>query len=152
MLILKLCSEFNNHKIEYAIAGGYAVSLHGAIRGTIVIDIILNLEENNFLNAIKILYEFGFVSKIPLEAIELVRKKDFLIQEKNLIAYSFYNPLNPLEVVDILIHKDLKDLEYIQIIKSVHTLNLISKKDLIQMKKESARPQDLEDVKELESL
>lgn len=152
MLILKLCSEFHKNKIKYAIAGGYAVSLHGAIRGTVDIDIILNLEEENFLNAITVLNELGFVPRLPLEAISVLNKREFLIKEKNLIAYSFYNPSNPVEVIDILIHKDLKDLEFIEIVKANTTLNLISKKNLIQMKKESARPQDLEDVKALESL
>ena len=32
------------------------------------------------------------------------------IQEKNLIAWSFYNPNNPSEIIDILIHKDLADM------------------------------------------
>ena len=37
MLLTRLCKEFNEHELKYAIAGGFAVALHGAIVSEIFI-------------------------------------------------------------------------------------------------------------------
>ena len=47
MLLTRLCKEFNEHELKYAIAGGFAVALHGAVRGTIDVDLVLDLGEKN---------------------------------------------------------------------------------------------------------
>ena len=47
MLLTRLCREFNNKSLKYAIAGGFAVALHGAVRGTGDVDLLLDLEEKN---------------------------------------------------------------------------------------------------------
>ena len=41
MLILKVAKSFDKHDIPYAIVGGHAVALHGAIRGTLDVDVII---------------------------------------------------------------------------------------------------------------
>lgn len=41
MFIHDVCSTLDSEKIPYAIVGGYAVALHGAVRGTIDIDIAI---------------------------------------------------------------------------------------------------------------
>ncbi len=116
MLLTRLCKKFNDKSLKYAIAGGFAVALHGAVRGTVDVDILLDLEE------------------------------------KNLIAWSFYNPNNPSEIIDILIHKDLADMNSTKMKHAEIEISVIAKQDLIDMKRESGRPQDIEDIKALESL
>jgi len=37
-----ICRAFEQAKVPYAIVGGHAVALHGALRGTVDIDFVLN--------------------------------------------------------------------------------------------------------------
>ena len=37
----KVCTALREADVRYAIAGGYAVALHGAVRGTIDVDVVL---------------------------------------------------------------------------------------------------------------
>lgn len=152
MLITRLCKAFNEKSLKYAIAGGFAVALHGAIRGTIDVDVVLDLNEKNLTLCESILKSMGFVSKIPVDPTIILNNREVLIQEKNLIAWSFYNPNDPSEVIDILIHKDLADMNSTTMRYADVELSVIAKQDLINMKKESGRPQDIEDVKALESI
>jgi len=43
MFILRVIEALKGHRVAYAIVGGYAVALHGAVRGTVDIDIIVKL-------------------------------------------------------------------------------------------------------------
>ena len=78
--------------------------------------------------------------------------KEHYVESKNLIAWNFYNPKNPIEQVDIIITYDLSPSD----IKSVQTSSgeilILSKESLIRMKRKSGRPQDLQDVHALENL
>ena len=40
VFLLKVASTLNKSQVPYAIVGGQAVALHGAVRGTIDIDLI----------------------------------------------------------------------------------------------------------------
>ena len=152
MLLTLLCKEFNSKSLRYAIAGGFAVALHGAVRGTVDVDLVLDLTEKNLKLCEDILKSMGFVSKIPVDADLILKNRVVFIQEKNLIAWSFYNPNNPSEVIDILIHKDLADMNSTTMKHADIELSVVAKQDLINMKRESGRPQDIEDIKALESL
>lgn len=152
MFLTRLCKKFNEHKLKYAIAGGFAVALHGAVRGTVDVDLILDLEEKNFYLCESILKSMGFISKIPVDANIVLKNRSLFISEKNLIAWSFYNPNNPTEIIDILIHKDLAAMNSTKMKHANIELIVIGKQDLIDMKKESGRPQDIEDIKALESI
>ena len=69
-----------------------------------------------------------------------------------LSAWNFYNPADSSELLDIIINFDAKGkrADYKQLpTLSVPVLNI---RDLIDMKKASGRPQDMEDIKALEKL
>ena len=45
MFLIRLVRALDKHKVDYAIVGGYAVALHGAIRGTVDVDLVLGFSE-----------------------------------------------------------------------------------------------------------
>lgn len=51
--------------------------------------------------------------------------------------------------VDILIHKDLKDLQIQKIAVRGSKISVVSLEQLLEMKKESGRPQDLVDIQNI---
>lgn len=152
MFILRLCENLDTAGVHYAIAGGYAVSLHGIVRGTIDIDLVLLLSEGNFIKCENVLQGMGLVSRIPVTAEDIIRRREDFISNKNLIAWNFYNPLNPSELVDILITHDLNDMDIKKIQTFKRDLKVVSIDGLILMKEQSGRPQDIEDVKALKEL
>ncbi len=152
MFIYRLIQALERRKVNYAIAGGYAVALHGVVRGTIDIDLVLRLSRKNFLAAEDALKDIDLQSKLPLQAAEVFAFRDEYIKNKNLVAWNFINFNNPMESVDIIITEDLRNMKVKRILVGDKILRVVSIEDLIKMKKRSRRPQDLEDIKALRSL
>jgi hypothetical protein len=152
MLIYRLADHFQKAKLDYAIVGGYAVSLHGAVRGTVDIDIILRLTKSDFKKAEELLLSMGFEARLPVRSEQLFEFRKEYIQNKNLIAWSFFNPKKSSEIIDIIITEDLRDLKSVTIPASGHRLKVLSIDSLIEMKKRSGRPQDIEDIRALKEI
>ncbi len=152
MFLLQVVNSFEEQDVSSALVGGHAVALHGAVRGTIDLDFVISLNEKAFRSAEQALLNIGLKSRLPVTAEDVFRFREEYIKNKNLIAWSFSNPDNPIEVVDIIITEDVKKMKTIN--KKVLGTNicLASIADLISMKKKSNRPQDIEDVKALEKL
>jgi len=152
VFIITVCQALQQANVRYAIVGGYAVALHGAVRGTVDVDIAIDLTKENLQRAQKALTSLGLVSHLPISAQELFENKDDYIKNRNLIAWNFYNPKKPTEQVDLIIACDLTNLQTKLIDIGHEQIHVLSKKDLIAMKKASGRAQDLEDVKTLQKL
>lgn len=152
MFIHRLIQALERRKVNYAIAGGYAVALHGVVRGTIDIDLVLRLSKENLLAAEAALKEIDLQSKLPLKAAEVFDFREEYIRNKNLFAWNFINFNNPMESVDIIITEDLRNMRVKRILVGDKILRVVSIEDLINMKKRSRRPQDLEDIKALRRL
>lgn len=152
MFLLKVCRVFKKYEIPYAIVGGHAVNLHGVVRGTLDIDFILEWKLKHLKACEKALNEMGLVCRVPVKAEEVFKKRDVLISNRNMIAWSFINPASPSEQVDIIISADCKS----KTIKTKRILgdlvNVLSIEDLIEMKESSGREQDLIDVEFLKKV
>ena len=152
MWILTVVEALQKAKVDFAVVGGYAVALHGAVRGTIDLDIVLTLSEKNLWSSEKVLIKLGMVSRLPVTASEIFRFRQEYIRERNLIAWSFLDPQDPSHVVDIVITHDLCRSELTHIKVGRISIPVLSKCALIKMKTKAGRPQDLEDVRALENL
>ena len=152
MFIFDVCSALDKAGVPYAIVGGYAVALHGAVRGTVDVDIAIHWSLKNLQNVENALKKMGLISLIPIDSNNLFYFRDEYIKNRNLVAWNFYDPSNPVKQVDILINYDLKNKHTKTINTSSGKIRILSLSDLIEMKKASGRPQDLEDVKALETL
>ncbi len=152
MFLYKIANAFEAANIEYAIVGGHAVALHGAVRGTVDLDIILQFKQSQFEAAERTLKTLGLHPRLPLKAAEVFKFREEYIKNRNLVAWSFSNPQNPTEILDIIITHNLADMKVAEVRIGKTTLKIVSLEDLIEMKKESGRPQDLEDIKALKEI
>jgi len=131
----------NENKVEYLVVGGYAVIIYGYPRLTIDIDIWINPVNVNAEKVIKTIKDFGFSFDNLTE--EDFRKSDNVIQLGR-----------PPYRVDILTSIEGMDFnkcykrKYIYI-KDDLIINFISRKDLIENKKNVGRNKDLDDVSNL---
>ncbi|HBL19237.1 MAG: hypothetical protein A2X36_03035 [Elusimicrobia bacterium GWA2_69_24] len=152
MFLFDVAAALKASRVPFAIAGGHAVALHGAVRGTVDLDLVLRLERRHFLGAEAALRGLGLVPKLPVSAAEVFDFREEYIRNRNLIAWSFANPSDPSQVIDIIITHDLAKLRVSRIRVGDRTLPVLSLPDLIAMKRASGRPQDLEDIRALEGL
>ena len=152
MWIEQLIDALERHKVKYAIVGGYALALHGVVRGTVDIDLVLKMSRANYQNAEKALIELGLVSRLPVGADEVFDFREEYILNRNMAAWNFTDPHNPVKAVDIIITEDLGKLKTDRIKAGKRVLPVLSVRDLIKMKRKSGRPQDLEDIKALERI
>jgi predicted nucleotidyltransferase len=152
MFLQDVIRSLEKHNIKYALVGGYAVALHGAIRGTVDIDIVIALTKTSLEGAESALSEIGLQSRLPVTATDVYRFRKEYIENRNLAAWSFINPDNPIEVVDIIITEDVKNLKTVIREAFGMKIKVVAIPDLIAMKIKSGRRQDMEDIKALEKL
>jgi len=152
MFINKVSSALDRHKVHFAIAGGYAVALHGAVRGTADIDIVVNWDQKTLRQTEKALQELGLVSRLPVNADDVFQFRDEYVRNRNLIAWNFYHPEDGAKLVDIIITYDLKGKSR-QVIESLAgPIPILKRPHLIEMKRASGREQDIVDADALEKL
>jgi hypothetical protein len=138
--------------VNYCIVGGLAVALHGAVRGTVDIDLVIDHSERQFVACEKALRSLGLVPRLPVTAKEVFQFKDEYIKKRNLIAWSFIHPKQPLIIVDIIITHNLQTMRTTYKKFGSSKIPVLDISDLIGMKKASGRPQDLEDIKMLKAI
>lgn len=152
MLLYELADALTRAKVPFAVAGGYAVALHGAVRGTVDVDIVLSLRKRDFIAAEAALRGLGLAPRLPVTAAEVFDYREAYIRERSLVAWSFVDGHDPTRIVDIVITHDLAKMRAIRILSGGRRLPVLSVGDLIAMKKASGRPQDLEDIRALKEL
>lgn len=148
----KVCRALRDARVRYAIVGGYAVALHGAVRGTLDVDVVLRWTKTTVVRAEAALNGLGLVSRLPITAPDVYAFRNEYVKRRNLVAWNFFHPENPLEQVDLIITYDLTGKRTKRVELPAGAIHVLSRKDLIDMKRHSGRPQDLEDVRVLEKL
>jgi hypothetical protein len=138
--------------LRYAVVGGHAVALHGAVRGTVDVDIAMTWSLKSLEAAEEALWGLGLVSRLPVSAKDVFHFRDEYVRNRNLSEWNFYKPQNLTEQVDIVITYDLKGKPLTRIATADGPIRVLSRKDLIETKRSSGRPQDLEDADALERL
>ena len=152
MFIQEVIRSLEKYRVRYVLVGGYAVALHGAVRGTVDVDIVIALNRVTFKRAESAIQEIGLESRLPVTAEEVFSFREEYIRKRHLTAWSFANPRNPLEVVDILITEDAKEISVVTKHAFGMSVNIAAIADLIAIKKKAGRAQDLEDIKALRKL
>ena len=153
MLIDEIVEEFRRRDVKFAIVGGYAVVLHGAVRLTVDIDIVLRLKERDFLEAEAAMKSLKLLPRLPVTAADVFHFREEYISKRNLVAWSFFGKEDPTLVVDILMTQDLDSLSVVELEgRAGRRYPVVAIDDLIAMKKASGRPQDLSDVDALERI
>ncbi|MCC5813953.1 MAG: hypothetical protein JJT78_04295 [Leptospira sp.] len=149
MFLSRIRNLFEKEGIPFAIVGGYAVALHGAVRGTLDLDIITELTESNLMKMESALQSIGMVSSLPITASMVASNRENLIREKNLIAWNFYHSERKRDILDVLITEDIGNFSVVQIPSDFGNMPVIDFEGLINLKSKTKRVQDIEDVKAL---
>jgi predicted nucleotidyltransferase len=152
---LAIFKKLNEKRVKYIVVGGIAVNLYGIPRMTYDIDLILDIEDKNLERFLRLLKEWGFKPKVPVDIMDFAKKdkREDWIRNKNMKAFNLVNPEWAMSEIDIIINTPV---DYKKASKNIYHINLqdvsiptISIDDLIKMKQNTGRQQDKADIRYL---
>lgn len=155
MFYLDLFKCLARHRVRYILVGGLAMNLHGVPRMTLDVDIVLVLDEENVKSFMGVAVEMGFRPAIPVKLEDLLNAelRRAWARDRNMIAF----PLAPVDpkgpTIDILIDPPI-DIELALSRAEYRSLGDVSVpvasiEDMIALKTQTGRIQDLADVEHL---
>jgi hypothetical protein len=102
---LQLLRALDAASVRYAVAGGFAVVLHGVPRMTFDLDIVVDDSDDNMWHLVETLQQQGFRPRLPVPLSDLADAniRRAWVDERNLIAFSLNHPIRTMEEVDIVL-------------------------------------------------
>lgn len=143
--------------VRYLVVGGVAVVLHGFLRTTADLDLVIQLEPDNVRRALKALAELGYHPRapVPAESFADPETREGWIRDKNLRVFSFWSEAGPLEV-DLFVEEpfDFEDVyrRAVRVPLREVEASVVPRRDLIELKRGAGRALDKEDVQRLQDL
>lgn len=146
----------NNANIRYIIAGGLAVNAHGYLRFTADIDLVIALDQENIIQAFKVLAEIGYTTQVPVTANQFADQKlrQQWISEKGMQVLNFWSETHKETALDIFVSEPFEfDEEYNHCMEGELlpglTTRFVSIPTLIKMKEVANRARDIDDIQHL---
>lgn len=137
----ELFRSLNAKGVEYLLIGGYAVIIHGYVRNTNDIDVVVSSDPENVSRCLDALEEFGFGGPGLRNALTS-HEKDVVRMGVEPMKIEILNYLNGVDFDEAYGRRVTRDVEDIKI-------DVISLRDLIANKEDVGRLQDLLDVEKL---
>ncbi len=149
--------DFQKHKVKYIVVGGIALNLHGSLRNTADLDILVEMSNENLARIVRIFKKRGYGVRQPVDPMGIAdpRLRRNWIHNKHMKAFNFYLDKD-LKQVDLIIDSPVtyeearKKASLIQVGKI--SLPLISIDHLIKMKQKAGREVDQLDIAELKRI
>lgn len=149
----------NDAEVRYLIVGGLAVIAHGYMRFTTDVDLLLDLEQDNVQRAIAVLQSLDYRPRLPIAITDFAdtHKREQWVNEKNLIVFSLASTQHPLTEIDIFAQNPFSFTQayetaaWKEVVVGL-TAPIISLEDLLRLKQQAGRPQDINDIARLKEL
>jgi hypothetical protein len=142
--LCRLISSFDENKIEYAICGALALAVHGFVRATLDIDILIQPE------SLEIAYKIAENNDYDIRGLDISFKKSG-IEIHRVSKIDASGEVLPLDLIPVTpglqeIWEDRERVEFMD-----QCFFVVSRSGLIQMKTLSGRQQHLIDIERLET-
>lgn len=138
--------------VRYLVVGGVALVLHGYLRTTIDLDLVLQLDPDNLEKALTAFSDLGFVPQapVPLRSFADSETRETWVREMNMMVFSLWHPDHRGFAVDLFLQEPFDfDAAYHRALKvqlQGVEATVLSREDLVEMKRATGRPRDLEDI------
>jgi hypothetical protein len=144
--------------VRFLVVGGVAVVLHGHARFTADLDLVVALDGENVHAFAAAVSALGYRPRAPVQASELAdpEKRHAWNEEKGLTVLSFWSSQHPATEIDVFVEEPFPMQSALE--RALHvrlgdlSVPVASISDLIDLKRKSARPKDLDDIQALEIL
>jgi len=148
----------NEAGVDYVVVGGLAVILHGYLRATADIDLVIGLDRANGERAVQALEGAGLKPRLPLPLADLAREdaRREWGEHRNMLVFPLWDPGNPMRSVDVFVREPMPFVELARdaVVKKIDGMDVrvASIEHLIAMKRISSRARDLEDIEKLTAI
>lgn len=155
---LSLFAVINAAQVPYVVVGGLAMLLHGIDRVTGDIDLVIDLAPGPSTDLVTTLINAGYRSFAPVDpallANESIREQWRLVQ--GMEVFSLWDATNRRPTVDVLLACPIPFTELLKdsviVTLGAAQIRVASIAHLMDMKQQTGRPRDLEDVERLRVL
>jgi len=158
MKLSELLAALTESEVDYVLVGGLAVQLHGYLRSTFDVDLVLAMNDDNLSRFIEVTRRFNLVPAIPvpLESLRDAAQIERWHREKGMLAFSLRETRVGGMVVDILVRPEI-DFDRLRA-NAVHgelfgrQVPVAGIDDLLAMKRAANRGKDRLDIEALEKI
>ena len=147
----------NEAQVDYLVVGGLAVNLHGFVRLTQDVDLVIRLTPENAAKGLHVLLNIGYQMSIPEtpEAFADAVTRERWRQEKNMIVLKLWSDEHRRTPIDIFVYEPFSfEVELSRATRlelpSGASAPVVALQALLEMKRVAGRPKDLIDIEELE--
>lgn len=151
-----LVAALDREKVRFLVVGGLAVAAHGYLRFTKDVDLVFELEPGNIARAFAALASVGYRPQVPITADEFAdpEARESWIRDKNMIVLAFWSDRHRETPVDVFVREPFDfQREYRRaLVKELRPgldVRFVARQELVRMKREAGRPQDLADADQL---
>ncbi len=153
--IENILAALNAAGVRYLVVGGVAVVLHGHLRTTMDLDLVIELESANVRRALEALADLGLqpIVPVPMAAFADPATRESWIRDRNMVVFSLWHPSRPTLKIDLFVSEPFdfgvayERAARVDLGRAEATV--VALEDLIALKREAGRPQDLADIESL---
>lgn len=144
--------------VRFVVVGGVALVLHGVVRLTVDLDLMVEMSRENLTGFITAMQTLGYRPKPPVKAEEFIdpAKRKRWKEEKGMQVFSFFHPKEAGKLIDVFVDEPINYDEVERDKKIIKAGDLqipvVSIDHLKRLKQISGRPQDLADIDALEEM
>lgn len=153
-----LFKSLNKAGVRYVVVGGIAVILHGYVRATTDVDLVVDLQADEAGKVIDVLSGMGYQPRVPVAASDFTRveMRERWIAEKGMQVFSMNHPDSPFLTVDLFVNPPIPLAELwpnsLVVDYAGTRVRVCSLDDLIRMKELAGRNLDSIDLERLRKL
>jgi hypothetical protein len=158
LAIEQVLAALEAERVRYLVVGGVAVVLHGHLRTTADLDLVVELDPDNARRAISALAGLGFRARAPVPAEQFAdpAARRAWVEEKGLTVFSLWSDRFPELEVDLFVNEPFAFADAhsraVRVPLDTVTVTVVSLDDLIELKRAAGRPIDLADVEALRAI
>lgn len=149
-----LFRDLNDRGGRYVVVGGLAVVLHGHLRATGDIDLVVDLARDQVDRTLAALEGAGFQPYVPVNSTDFADpvKRAEWVSEKGMMVFSL-RPRSGVPMVDLFLEHPMpfEELWTRSVVVNLRgvPVRIASIDDLIALKRQAGRPEDLTDAEAL---
>lgn len=155
MKTVDFLQALSSDSVEFVLVGGMAMQLHGYLRMTYDIDLVLAMSDANLSRFIEVAKRFGLtpVIPVPIDSLKNSSLIDQWHREKGMLAFALREPGAGGSAVDVLVRPDVSyealAAQAVQGQIFSHAVKIASIDHLLEMKRAANRPKDQLDIEAL---
>jgi hypothetical protein len=144
--------------LRFVVVGGVAMVLHGHLRLTVDLDLVVDPAPDEARRAVRVLTALGLKPVVPVDPLLFAEpsKREEWIRDRNMLVFTLRDPGDPRRTVDLFLREPIPFEELFAAAARMglgrSTVRVASRAHLIRMKRLAGRPKDLLDIEALEGL